>query len=274
MPELPEVETVGRALAAVLVGRVIESVTLCRDRLREPLDSLRDPRLPGRRVKTVRRRGRYLIVELDGALALLIHLSMTGVLKVLPADAPRAPHEHILFDIGRGETLRFECTRRFSLVKLVELPAPGGMPEALGLLGPEPLTEAFSADYFRERARGRRTAVKNFRMDNRIVTGVGNSYATEALFEAGISPLRPAEKVRKPEAVRLVAAVKRILDRSIAAGGTTFSDFRRLDGSTGHYALELAIYGRKGRPCPRCGGMLHAVMLGGRTSVYCPHCQR
>jgi len=274
MPELPEVETVGRALAAVLVGRVIAGVTLCRDRLREPLDSLRDPRLPGRRVTAVRRRGRYLIVELEGALALLIHLGMTGVLKVLPTDAPRAPHEHILFDIGCGETLRFECTRRFSLVKLVELPAPGGMPEALGLLGPEPLTAAFSADYFRERARGRRTAVKNFLMDNRIVTGVGNIYATEALFAAGISPLRPAANVRKAEAVRLVEAVKSVLARSIAAGGTTFSDFRRLDGSTGHYALELAIYGRKGQPCPHCGGMLRAVTLGGRTSVYCPHCQR
>ena len=273
MPELPEVETIARALNGVLTGRGIEGVTLFRADLRTPLDSLRDARLPGRRVLAVRRRGRYLVAELEGGLALLIHLGMTGILKILPKSAARCKHEHIHFDIGGGQTLRFECARRFSRVELVELPAPGAWPRELEALGVEPLSEDYNADFFRKQARGRTVPVKNFLMDNAVATGIGNIYATEALFAAGISPLRPAGKVTRRDAEKLVAEVKAVLARSIEAGGTTFSDYRHLDGSTGHYAVALAVYGKKGEPCPRCGRPLAAVSLGGRTSVYCPGCQ-
>ena len=274
MPELPEVETIARALASVLSGRRFEEVALFRDRLRTPLDSLRDARLAGRKVLAVRRRGRYLVIELEGALALLIHLGMTGVLKVLPKTAERSKHEHIHFDIGRGETLRFECARRFSRVELVELPEAGAWPRELDDLGAEPLSDEYDAEYFRARAKGRAVPVKAFLMDNAVATGIGNIYATEALFAAGISPLRPAGKITRREAEKLVAEVKAVLTRSIEAGGTTFSDYRQLDGSTGHYSVSLAVYGKKGEACPRCGATLRAVTLGGRTSVYCPKCQK
>ena len=274
MPELPEVETIARALAGVLKGRRIEGVALFRDRLRTPLDSLRDARLPGRQVLAVRRRGRYLVIELEGALAILIHLGMTGILKVLPKTAERSRHEHIHFDIGGGETLRFECARRFSRVELVELPAPGAWPRELDDLGVEPLSDGYDAEYFRARAKDRSVPVKVFLMDNAVATGVGNIYATEALFAAGISPLRRADRITRREAEKLVAEVKAVLTRSIEAGGTTFSDYRKLDGSTGHYSVSLAVYGKKGAECPRCGAVLRAVTLGGRTSVYCPKCQK
>ena len=274
MPELPEVETIARALESVLAGRRIGGATLFRDKLRTPLASLRDARLPGKKVLAVRRRGRYLVVELEGALALLIHLGMTGILKILPREAERSRHEHIMFDIGKGETLRFECARRFSRVELVELPAAGAWPRELDALGVEPLSGEYDAEYFRARAKGRAVPVKVFLMDNAVATGIGNIYATEALFASGISPLRPAGKITRREAEKLVAAVKTVLTRSIEAGGTTFSDYRHLDGSTGHYSVALAIYGKKGEACPRCGARLEAATLGGRTSVYCPKCQK
>ncbi len=274
MPELPEVETIGRALSEVLTGRRIERVDVFCPKLREPLDSLHDSRLPGKQVLNVRRRGRYLVVELEARLALLMHFGMSGALKLAPLAAPRAKHEHIIFDIGRGESLRFECPRRFSLVKLVDLSAAGAWPAALDKLGVEPLSAEFDVSYFMKHAQARKLAVKEFIMDNAVVTGVGNIYATEALFAAKISPLRSACRVEKKEAERLIGAIQEVLTQSIATGGTTFSDFRKLDGSTGQYVLELQVYGRRNEACPRCGTQLKAVTLGGRTSVYCPKCQK
>lgn len=274
MPELPEVETIGNALKEYLLERSFHNIEIFTPRLRESLDSLRDLRLLHNPVQDVRRRGRYLIVEMGGRVAVLMHFGMSGVLKMLPLDAPRAKHEHVIFDLGNNESLRFECPRRFSLLKMVELPVPGGLPPELDKLGVEPLSEDFNADYFCRAAAGRRLSVKEFLMDNAAVTGVGNIYATEALFNVRISPLRSAADITADEAEKLIAEVKNILKRSIEVGGTTFSDYRQLDGSTGKYVLELNAYGRSGGKCRVCGNNLAAVKQGGRTTVYCPVCQK
>ena len=274
MPELPEVETIGRALKEFLTGRIIKSVQIFTPRLREPLDSLKDERLPGSKVLDVRRRGRYLIVDLEDNLALLMHFGMSGVLKTIPLDTPKAKHEHVIFDLGNNDSLRFECPRRFSLLKLIELPERGAVPAELDKLGVEPLSNSFNAEYFCNAAAKRRIALKEFIMDNSVVTGVGNIYATEALFNTRLSPLRPACDVTMPEAEKLIAEIKVILEKSIAAGGTTFSDYRQLDGSTGKYVLELNAYGRSGKNCPVCSREFAVIKQGGRTTVYCPECQK
>lgn len=273
MPELPEVETIGRALKEYLTGRQIVGVEVFTPRLREPLDSLKDPRLPGRKVLDVRRRGRYLIVELADNFALLMHFGMSGVLKTVPLAQERSKHEHVIFDLGSGDSLRFECPRRFSLLKFLELSEAGAEPEELSALGVEPLSDEFNAGYFCQCAQKRKLSLKEFLMDNSFVTGVGNIYATEALFNTGLSPLRKACDVTLKEAEKLIAEVKNILQRSIEVGGTTFSDYRQLDGSTGKYVLELNAYGRSGELCRRCNSPLESIKQGGRTTVFCPHCQ-
>jgi len=274
MPELPEVETIGRALKEYLAGRVIKAVEVFTPRLREPLDSLKSARLLNKKVLDVRRRGRYLIVELEDQLALLMHFGMSGVLKTIPLDAARAKHEHVIFDLGNNDSLRFECPRRFSLLKLIELPAAGAVPPELDKLGVEPLSDDFNAGHFCKCAAGRRISLKEFLMDNSVVTGIGNIYATEALFNTRLSPLRAACDVTQKEAAKLIAEVKMILQRSIEVGGTTFSDYRQLDGSTGKYVLQLNAYGRSGEKCRVCGKALASIKQGGRTTVYCPECQR
>lgn len=274
MPELPEVETIGRALNEYLTGKIIRNVQIFAEKMRESLDSLRDERLVGKKVLAVRRRGRYLIVDLEDSLALLMHFGMTGVLKTVPLDQERAKHEHIIFDLGNNESLRFECPRRFSLCKLIELDSPGAMPAELDKLGVEPLSSDFNAQYFWQAAQKRKLSLKEFVMANDVVTGVGNIYATEALFNTRLSPLRPANTLTLDEAEKLVKEIKIILQKSIEAGGTTFSDYRQLDGSTGKYVLQLNAYGRNGEPCRVCGQTLQSIRQGGRTTVYCPVCQK
>lgn len=274
MPELPEVETIGRALAEYLCGKTIKSVAVFAEKLREPLDSLKDPRLIGKKVLSVRRRGRYLIAELEDNLALLMHFGMSGVLKTIPLDTPRAKHEHVIFDLGNNESLRFECPRRFSLLKLIELASPGAEPSELANLGVEPLSRDFTAEYFCKCAAKRHISLKEFLMDNNVVTGIGNIYATEALFNTRLSPVRKACDVTLDEAEKLIREVQKILQSSIEAGGTTFSDYRQLDGSTGKYVLQLNAYGNSGKNCPVCGKKFAAVKQGGRTTVYCAECQK
>lgn len=277
MPELPEVETIGRALKSELVGRCFTSVETFTPKLREPLDSLHQPELLNRPVQSVRRRGRYLLIDLEPGLAILMHFGMSGVLRLADADAPRQKHEHIIFHLsGDGAaTLRFECPRRFSLVKLVKFAAKAPYPEELSDLGVEPLGDEFNAEMLMlAAARRRKSPLKGLIMNNSVVVGVGNIYATEALFATRLSPLRPCEALTLAEAEALVAAIKSVLRDSIATGGTTFSDYRQLDGSTGKYVLKLHAYGKRGQKCPRCGAEFAVANIGGRTSVYCPQCQK
>jgi len=270
MPELPEVETARRGLAPHLEGRRVRAVTLRRPDLRWPIpDEIREC-LPGQRIDAVRRRAKYLLLDTAAGSALL-HLGMSGSLRVLPADTPVAAHDHVDVALDSGRVLRFNDPRRFGC--LLWQP-PGTTHELLQGLGPEPLSDAFEGDLLFALSRGRKAPVKTFLMDQAVVVGVGNIYAAEALFAAGISPLRPAGRVSRERYQALAEAVKRILAYAIERGGTTLRDFISPDGAPGYFELELLAYGRGGEPCPRCGRPLKQAVIGQRTTVWCGHCQR
>ncbi|WP_147652933.1 bifunctional DNA-formamidopyrimidine glycosylase/DNA-(apurinic or apyrimidinic site) lyase [Vulcaniibacterium gelatinicum] len=270
MPELPEVETTRRGLAPHVEGRTVRAVVLRRPDLRWPIPDALRAQLPGQRILAVRRRAKYLLLD-TAAGSVLLHLGMSGSLRVLPARTPPRAHDHADLALDSGRVLRFNDPRRFGCLLWQ---APGQTHPLLRGLGPEPLSEDFDGDYLFARSRGRRAPVKTFLMDQRIVVGVGNIYAAEALFEAGISPLRAAGRVSRERYVLLAAAVKRILGHAIARGGTTLRDFLAPDGAPGYFEQELAAYGRGGEPCPRCGRALKVAAIGQRTTVWCGHCQR
>jgi len=275
MPELPEVETTRRGLAPHIEGKRVRGVTLRRPDLRWPIPPEIARELPGQRIAAVHRRAKYLLLDTVAGSALL-HLGMSGSLRILPAATPVREHDHVDIALaGRGarpgRVLRFNDPRRFGCLLWQ---APGDVHPLLLGLGPEPLSEAFDGDYLFSRSRGRKAPVKTFLMDQRIVVGVGNIYAAEALFAAGISPLRAAGRVSRERYAALAEAVKRILAHAIARGGTTLRDFLAPDGAPGYFELELAAYGRGGEPCPRCGRALRQASIGQRTTSWCPNCQR
>ncbi|TNY26908.1 bifunctional DNA-formamidopyrimidine glycosylase/DNA-(apurinic or apyrimidinic site) lyase, partial [Fulvimonas soli] len=231
--------------------------------------------LPGQRIEAVERRAKYLLLRTDAGSALL-HLGMSGMLRVLPPDAPPGRHDHVDIALEAGRTggprvLRFTDPRRFGC--LLWQP-PGETHELLAALGPEPLTDAFDGDLLWHLSRGRSAAVKLFLMDNAVVVGVGNIYASEALFAAGIDPRRPAGSVSRARYARLAAEVKRILAWAIERGGTTLRDFLNPDGAPGYFFRELFAYGRAGQPCKACGTPIRQVVLGQRSTFWCPRCQR
>ncbi len=287
MPELPEVETTRRGLAPHLVGRRIEAVVLRRPDLRWPIPPEVD-RLRGQRIDAVRRRAKYLLVDTDAGSALL-HLGMSGSLRVLPAAQPAGVHDHVDLllearDATLPQVLRFNDPRRFGCLLWQR---PGEVHPLLHGLGPEPLgpasgggssgpddPPAFDGDYLFERSRGRRAPVKAFLMDQRVVVGVGNIYVAEALFAAGVSPMRPAGRVSRERYVRIAARIREVLAYAIERGGTTLRDFISPDGAPGYFEQELSAYGRGGQPCPRCGRPLRQALLAQRATVWCGHCQR
>ncbi|WP_149195344.1 bifunctional DNA-formamidopyrimidine glycosylase/DNA-(apurinic or apyrimidinic site) lyase [Luteimonas suaedae] len=270
MPELPEVETTRRGLAPHLEGRQIRSVLLRRPDLRWPIPDDITQRLPGRRIEAVRRRAKYLLLDTDAGSALL-HLGMSGNLRVLPAATPVQAHDHVDLVLAGNRVLRFNDPRRFGC--LLWQPAGDTHPLLRGL-GPEPLSDAFDGDALFARSRGRKAPVKSFLMDQRVVVGVGNIYAAEALFAAGISPLRPAGRVSRARYRGLATAVKAILEDAIGRGGTTLRDFLSPDGAPGYFEQDLAAYGRGGAPCRRCGRALSQAWIGQRATVWCGHCQK
>lgn len=274
MPELPEAENIGNALNRVLSGRTIAAVEIFSPAMRSSLLPLKEAALEGKTFQGIRRRGRYLVADLDDGRGLLMHFGMSGVVRVESADVPRRKHEHVFIHLDNGKIFRFECTRRFSLLEIHELTAPGRMPEKLRDLGPEPFSEEFSAAYLLQKSSGRQTAVKNFIMDNAVVTGIGNIYASESLFAARIHPARPVKTLKETEWNLIITHVRSILKRAISAGGSSISDFLNVDGSEGKFAQELKVYGFAGTPCPVCGTQLENVKLGGRSSCFCPKCQK
>lgn len=270
MPELPEVETTRNGLRPHLVGRRVTGVTLRRPDLRWPIPDAIRRQLPGQSLLDVRRRAKYLLIDTEPGAALL-HLGMSGVLRVLPANTPVGAHDHVDIALDDGRLLRFTDPRRFGC--LLWQPAGQTHPLLVGL-GPEPLGDDFDGDYLHARSRGRQAPVKQFLMDQAVVVGVGNIYAAESLFEAGIAPTRAAGSISRERYRRLAAAVRGILAAAIARGGTTLRDFLAPDGAPGYFEQELRVYGREGEPCKRCGTRLRDLRLGGRASAWCPRCQR
>ena len=270
MPELPEVETTRRGLLPHVAGRRVEHVVLRRPDLRWPIPREVEELLPERRIDGIRRRAKYLLLDTAAGSALL-HLGMSGSLRVLPADTPVRAHDHVDIALDNDRVLRFNDPRRFGCL-LWQM--PGQVHPLLAELGPEPLSEDFDGDYLFDLSRGRKAPVKTFLMDQAVVVGVGNIYAAEALFRAGISPLRAAGKVSRERYGALATAVKDILAHAIARGGTTLRDFISPDGAPGYFEQELLVYGRGGEPCPRCRRVLKQALIGQRASVWCGHCQR
>ncbi|MFZ5657457.1 MAG: bifunctional DNA-formamidopyrimidine glycosylase/DNA-(apurinic or apyrimidinic site) lyase [Pseudomonadota bacterium] len=269
MPELPEVETTRRGLAPHVTGRRIEDVVLRRPDLRWPIPPA-VLQLRGERVDAVRRRAKYLLLDTAAGSALL-HLGMSGSLRVLPGGTPLRAHDHVDLALDDGRVLRFNDPRRFGCLLWQ---APGTTHALLAGLGPEPLSGAFDGDYLYRASRGRRAPVKTFLMDQAVVVGVGNIYAAEALFMAGISPLREAGRISRDRYARLADAVKAILSHAIERGGTTLRDFISPDGAPGYFEQELSVYGRGRQPCRACGRRLRQESIGQRASVWCPACQR
>jgi formamidopyrimidine-DNA glycosylase len=269
VPELPEVETTRRGIAPFVTGRIVERVVLRRKDLRWPIPRALSTRLPGQRIDAVERRAKYLLLHTAAGSALL-HLGMSGSLRIVDATVPVRKHDHYDLWLDSAQALRFNDPRRFGC--LLWQP-PGEVHPLLRNLGPEPLGDAFDGDWLWQASRGHSTAVKNFLMDQAIVVGVGNIYANEALFAAGIHPKRAAGAVSRTRYARLAAEVRRILARAITRGGTTLRDFIAPDGAPGYFEQELMVYGRAGEPCKVCGTPIRAAFIGQRMSYWCPHCQ-
>ena len=269
MPELPEVETTRRGIEPHIVGRRINGVTIRQPRLRWPVPPL-DDLLRGRRIQAVTRRAKYILVEFANG-TLIIHLGMSGSLRIVDKTTPPRPHDHVELCVGR-QCLRLHDPRRFGAM-LWTTDDPLRHPR-LRDLGPEPLSEAFNGDYLHRIARHRRAPIKNLIMDGKTVVGVGNIYASEALFAAGIHPQRASNRVSQTRLDALVDEIKKVLAHAIERGGTTLRDFVNETGNPGYFAQELMVYGRAGEPCKQCGTQLKTRQIGQRASAYCPACQR
>ena len=273
MPELPEIETIRRGLGPLLVGRRVLHVLVRERRLREPLAPRGLARLRGATVTGIRRRSKYLLLDTDSGLTLLIHLGMTGQLWVADREKPRRPHEHVVISLDDGRDLRYADIRRFGLMHVVRSDRLDLHPRLKGL-GPEPLDGEVTGDRLFRATRGLKKPVKNFLMDTRAIAGVGNIYACEALYRAGISPRRSVGRLGRPGWEGLMVSLRAVLGEAITAGGTTLRDFLNAEGEVGYFAVSLRVYDRKGKPCGRCGTSIRRIVQAGRSTFYCPRCQR
>ncbi len=269
MPELPEVETVRRAMQEALPGRQIDRVETSNKRLREPLDRARLQGLCGERFVAARRRAKYLLLELDSGATLLVHLGMSGNLLL---REPGQRHDHVVFYLDGERPLVFNDPRRFGMVLVLEEGEVDGC-RYLSNLGPEPLTAAFHTRYLQRLCQSRKTPIKQLIMDGHIVVGVGNIYASEALFFAGIHPQTAAGDVSPQALGALVQSIKRVLRNAVRKGGTTISDYLG-SGEGGRFQQRLAVYGRAGQPCRRCDSPLQSAVMGGRNTFFCTRCQQ
>lgn len=270
MPELPEVETVLRGLRPHLEGARLAGAAVRDHRLRWPVPSGLDARLRGQKVHTLRRRGKYLLLQLDEG-QLILHLGMSGSLRILTQADPPGPHDHVDLLLEGGACVRLRDPRRFGAVLLCDTPDRHPLLLNLGL---EPLEHAFDGDRLHALTRGRRTPIKQLLMDAHLIVGIGNIYANEALFHAGIDPRLPAGRLSKARCIRLVAAIRATLEQAITAGGSTLRDFVDSAGRPGYFQQDYAVYGRTGEPCRRCGHTIETFRQGGRSSFVCPACQK
>ncbi|GAB4125517.1 MAG: DNA-formamidopyrimidine glycosylase [Sideroxydans sp.] len=271
MPELPEVETTLRGIAPHLHGHTVHRVVVRNPALRWPIPAQLPALLAGHTVRGLARRAKYLLIGFDHG-TLLLHLGMSGSLRILPHDTAPGKHDHIDLELDSGALLRLRDPRRFGAV-LWHVGAESDHPLLAGL-GPEPLEDGFDGAYLYRALRPRQTAIKLALMDNRLVVGVGNIYANEALFRAGIRPQTPAQKIGRARCDRLAQEIREVLQEAIEQGGSSLRDFIHSDGSSGYFQQHYFVYGRAGAPCRRCGSPIRQLRQGQRSSFYCAHCQR
>ncbi|PCI76580.1 MAG: DNA-formamidopyrimidine glycosylase [SAR86 cluster bacterium] len=271
MPELPEVETTRRGIEPHIEDKKVSKVILRRKTLRWPITPALSQDLPGETFKSVSRRGKYLLLATKKG-TLLIHLGMSGSLRIVDTNRPAAKHDHVDIVLTNNKVLRYTDPRRFGcMLWVTEFIESHPL---LASLGPEPLSDNFHPDYLFKKSRTRNVTVKTFIMDSKVVVGVGNIYANESLFLAGINPKRSAGKISKPRYVKLVACIQQVLQRAIDVGGTTLRDFTDSNGEPGYFAQSLHVYGRKGEPCHVCKSTLKESRQGQRSTVYCCQCQK
>ncbi len=269
MPELPEVETTRRGIEPHIVDATISRVVIRERRLRWPVAKEVDRELPGKTIESVGRRAKYLLLNTDTGSAIL-HLGMSGSLVVLDQGAPAGVHDHVDIEFDSGLMLRFRDPRRFGSLHWSEAPLSHAL---LKKLGPEPLGPGFDGDYLWNKSRGRKVSVKQFIMNAHVVVGVGNIYASEALYLAGINPRRAAGRIARHRYELLADGIREVLSKAIKAGGTTLRDFYGGDGEAGYFKQQLEAYGREDEPCRRCSTPITAIVQGQRTTYYCKQCQ-
>ena len=268
MPELPEVEVSRMGISPHLVGQTIKSITFRTPKLRWDIPQ-ELKQLEGEVIEQITRRAKYLVIQTKAGNA-VVHLGMSGSLRVLDAELAPGKHDHVDLKLTNGKILRYNDPRRFGAWLWSK---PEAVHPVLLGSGPEPLTEEFNAAHLAEKAKGRRVAIKQFVMDNKVVVGVGNIYANEALFSSKIHPLRPANKVTSAEWELITKEIKQVLTTAIEQGGTTLKDFAQADGKPGYFAQELQVYGKAGEPCPSCGEILQEQKIGQRNTFFCDSCQ-
>ncbi|MBL3588201.1 MAG: bifunctional DNA-formamidopyrimidine glycosylase/DNA-(apurinic or apyrimidinic site) lyase [gamma proteobacterium endosymbiont of Lamellibrachia anaximandri] len=271
MPELPEVETTRRGIEPRIKGAVVEQVIIRQAKLRWPIPDTLPHDLPRQCLQRVERRAKYLLLQFDQG-TLILHLGMSGSLRVLERGSPPQTHDHFEITFDNNRILRLRDPRRFGAVLWTSAPAANHA--LLKELGPEPLGPDFDGTHLHLVGSRRRVAVKNLIMNSKVVVGVGNIYASESLFRAGIHPARPANRISPQRYDRLAAEISAVLREAIKAGGTTLRDFQQEDGRPGYFAQALLIYGKTGKACPNCGKPIKNRTIGQRSSYYCAHCQR
>jgi formamidopyrimidine-DNA glycosylase len=277
MPELPEVESLRQILESEVVGRRVVDAAVKEARLRRAVAPDLAARIGGSAILRIGRRAKYLLIELSGDNVLMVHLGMSGSLTYrlngVAASGFDPRHDHVSFTLDDGSLLVYNDPRRFGLMKLLSRTELESI-EELAELGPEPFAPEFNADYLWRVTRGRTGAIKNLLMDQRVVAGVGNIYASEILFRAGVRPTRKAGRATRAELARIAAITPQVLREAIGCGGTTFRSYRDARGQPGRFVKRLRVYDREGQPCLSCATPIRAVVVGQRSSFFCPHCQK
>lgn len=271
MPELPEVETTCRGIAPYVVGKTVTGVAVRQPRLRWRVPAGLKRHLVGHRVVQLERRAKYILFRFEHG-CLILHLGMSGSLRVVTDGKPPDKHDHVDLEFDAGVRLRFRDPRRFGSLHWTK--SDPMRHKLLAHLGPEPLGKEFNTEYLYQKSRGRKQSVKTFIMDSRIVVGIGNIYASEALFLSGILPKKAAGRLSKARCEKLIAAIRKVLQKAILAGGTTLRDFASGDGQPGYFSLELKVYDRTGQPCKGCGNPIKQSRIGQRSTFFCVKCQR
>ncbi len=273
MPELPEVEVVCRGLDHHLTGRTMKTVRYSRLHLRLPKpEKQASDLLVGSTIISVARQAKYVVIGLDNGSFLIVHLGMTGRLGLFPAGSPELKHDHGFWLFDNSMELRFNDTRRFGSIQIAT--SAKELEALFSRIGPDPFSRSFTAKYLHKKAGQRKVAVKNFLMDNHIVPGIGNIYASETLFAANIHPARAVSTLSFDEWDKVVRKSRRILKKAIESGGTTISDYVNSSGEKGYFQVKLLVYGRNGEPCRKCDQSIQRSVIGGRASFFCPECQK